>query len=248
MGQAGGFFVYDGTVKSVPCLVEDFVFTNKGNNLGINYNSGEAVYAGLNHLYDEVMWFYPKAGSSEPDRVVTYNYTENTWTTGTLARTSWHDSTLYDKPYASEFYSTQVPTFPIVQGVTNINGASTYYEHETGVNEVDSAGNKTTIPAFIQSGDFDLGEGQVFMSMRRFVPDFKLLSGNAQITINLRDYPSSGSVSSPLGPFTITNSTDKVDTRARSRFASLKIANTSIDENWRYGTFRADIQEDGMRG
>jgi hypothetical protein len=120
-----------------------------------------------------------------------------------------------------------------------------------GNNQVDAEGNKTAIPAFIQSGDFDLdieGNGQFFMSMKRFVPDFKLITGNAQVTINLKDFPSNTSVSSPLGPFTITSSTSKVDTRARTRFASLKIANTSTDESWRYGTFRADIQPDGMRG
>ena len=86
------------------------------------------------------------------------------------------------------------------------------------------------------------------MSIRRFIPDFKLLTGDAQITINLRSYPQTSSASSPLGPFTISASTDKVDTRARSRFASLKVANTSTDQNWRYGTFRADVQPDGMRG
>jgi hypothetical protein len=248
MGQAGGFFVYDGTVKSLPCLVEDFVFTNKGNNLGINYNSGEIVYAGLNHLYSEINWFYPKSGSQEVDRVVSYNYEENVWTTGSMDRTSWADATLYDNPYASEFNSTDTPTFPTIQGVTNVNGASTYYAHEVGNNEVSATGVKTAIPAFIQSGDFNLGEGEVFISMRRFVPDFKLLTGDAQITINLRDYPADGAASSPLGPFTINSSTDKIDTRARSRFASLKIANTSTDQNWRFGTFRADVQPDGMRG
>tara|TARA_R110001592_G_scaffold224277_3_gene479882 strand:- start:5202 stop:7343 length:2142 start_codon:yes stop_codon:yes gene_type:complete len=247
MGQAGGFFVYDGTVKSLPCLVEDFVFTDKGDNLGINYNSGEQVTAGLNHLYEEVVWFYPKAGSTEPDRIVTYNYVENTWTTGTLARTSWHDSTLYNNPYATEFNNSSLPTFPTIQGVTNTSGASTYYAHEVGNNEVDSQGNKTIIPAFIQSGDFSLSEGEVFISMRRFVPDFKLLQGNAQVTINLRNYPNNSTSSSPLGPFTVTSSTDKVDTRARGRAANLKIANTATDESWRYGTFKADIQEDGRR-
>ena len=248
MGQAGGFFVYDGTVKSLPCLVEDFVFTNKGNNLGINYNSGEVVYAGLNHLYSEINWFYPKSGSEKVDRVVSYNYEENIWTTGSMDRTSWADATLYDNPYATQFNSTYTPTFPTIQGVTNVNGASIYYAHEIGNNEVDSTGAKTAIPAFIQSGDFNLGEGEVFISMRRFVPDFKLLTGDAQITINLRDYPADGAVSSPLGPFTVNSSTDKIDTRARSRFASLKIANTSTDQNWRFGTFRADVQPDGMRG
>ncbi len=131
--------------------------------------------------------------------------------------------------------------------MTNQNGASTYYAHEVGNNEVDSTGNKTAIPAFIQSGDFDITDGEVFMSMRRFIPDFKLLNGNAQVTINLRNYSTDTSSSSPLGPFTITSTTDKVDTRARGRAANLKIANTSTDESWRYGTFRADIQADGMR-
>jgi hypothetical protein len=248
MGQAGGFFVYDGTVKALPCLVEDFVFTNKGNNLGINYNAGEIVYAGLNHLYNEINWFYPKSGSDKNDRLVSYNYDENVWTTGSLDRTSYADATLYDNPYATKFNATGTPTYPTIQGVTNINGSSTYYAHEVGNNEVSSTGVKTAIPAFIQSGDFNLGEGEVFISMRRFIPDFKLLTGDAQITINLRDYPADAALSSPLGPFTINSSTDKIDTRARSRFASLKIANTSTDQNWRFGTFRADVQPDGMRG
>jgi hypothetical protein len=247
MGESGGFFVYDGTVKSLPCLVEDFVFTNKGDNLGINYQNGESVYLGLNHLYEELTWFYPKSGSSFNDRCVTYNYQEGTWTTGSLSRTTWVDANLYDVPYATEFNSTGTPSFPTVQGVTNINGSTVYYAHEIGNNQVDSAGNKTAIPAFIESGDFNLGDGEVFMSMRRFVPDFKLITGNAEVTINLRNYSSNASTSSPLGPFTITGSTDKVDTRARGRAASVKIANTSTDENWRYGTFRADIQPDGRR-
>jgi len=251
MGESGGFFVFDGTVKALPCPVEDFVFTTKGDGLGVNYQNGESVYVGLNHLYEEITWFYPKSGSSYVDRCVTYNYQDQTWTTGSLARTTWADANLYDVPYATEFDPTGLPTFPTIQGVTNINGALKYYAHEVGVDQVDSAGAKTAIPAFIQSGDFDLaieGDGQVFMSMRRFVPDFKVLTGDAQVTINLRDYPSTAAASSPLGPFTINSSTDKVDTRARSRFASLKIANTSTEQSWRYGTFRADVQPDGMRG
>ena len=110
--------------------------------------------------------------------------------------------------------------------------------------------SRTAIPAFIQSGDFDLtvgGDGQMFMSIRRFIPDFKVLEGNARITINLKRFPAQTAASSPLGPFTINSSTEKVDTRARSRFASLKVENTTNNESWRYGTFRADIQPDGMR-
>ena len=251
MGQAGGFFVYDGTVKALPCLVEDFVFTTKGDNLGINYQNGESVYAGLYTLYEEVVWFYPKSGSDNVDRCVTYNYQSGVWTTGSLARTTYVDANLYDNPYATEFTATGLPTFPTIQGVTNINGSTIYYEHEKGNNQVDAEGNKTAIAAFIQSGDFDLdveGNGQFFMSMRRFVPDFKVLTGDARVTINLRNYPTDTASSSPLGPFTINSSTDKVDTRARTRFANLKIENISTDQSWRYGTFRADIQPDGMRG
>ena len=235
MVQCGGWVkqvdsLYDGTVKSVPCLVEDFVFTNKGDNLGISYSNGEQIYAGLNHLYEEISWFYPKSGSTLIDRVVTYNYTEQTWTTGSLSRTSWADATLYDNPYATEYAESGTPSFPTIQGVTNVNGASTYYAHEVGNNEVDAGGNKTAIPAFIQSGDFDLsqgGDGQFFMSIRRFIPDFKLITGDAQITINLRKFPADTATSSPLGPFTVSSTTEKVDTRARSRFASIKVANTS---------------------
>ena len=87
----------------------------------------------------------------------------------------------------------------------------------------------------------------MFMSIRRFIPDFKVLQGNARITINLKRFPAQTAASSPLGPFTINSSTEKVDTRARSRFASLKVENTTTNESWRYGTFRADIQPDGMR-
>ena len=250
MAEEGGFFMFDGTVKGIPCLVEDFVFTNKGDNLGYNSDSNNIIYAGLNHLYSEINWFYPKAGSTQNDRVVTYNYEENTWVTGSLDRSSWTDATLFPVPYATDFIETVVPSFPVIQGVTNTNGATTYYAQEVGNNQVDSAGNSTAINAFIQSGDFDLdvdGNGQYLMSMRRFVPDFKLLTGYAKITINLRKFPSDTAVSSPLGPFTIYPTTQKKDTRARARFAALRIENDAVDQTWRYGTFRADTQPDGIR-
>ena len=250
MGRSGGFFQFDGTVKSIPCLVEDFVFTSDADNLGLNFDAEELIYTGLNSLYGEISWFYPKAGSAEIDRVVTYNYNEQVWVTGSLARTSYIDARLYDNPYATQYITSGVPTFPTIQGVTNTNGASTYYAHEIGSNQADFFGTSTAITSFIQSGDFDLdleGQGQFFMSMRRFVPDFKLLTGDAKISILLKDFPTDNESSSPLGPFTINSTTSKVDTRARARFASLKVENTSTNQSWRYGTFRADTQPDGMR-
>jgi hypothetical protein len=87
MSGEGGFFMYDGTVKAIPCLVEDFVFTTTGDNLGINYDAGQIVYAEHNTLYNEINWFYAKNGSEQIDRCVTFNYAENCWTTSSLART-----------------------------------------------------------------------------------------------------------------------------------------------------------------
>ena len=262
MSGEGGFFVYDGTVKALPCLVEDFVFTTTGDNLGVNYNASQIIYGEHNTLYNEVTWFYPKAGSEQIDRCVTYNYGENCWTTGSLARSSYADTGVFDVPYATQYISTATPNFAI-QGITNTYGASTYYAHETGTDQINSSGT-TSINAFIQSGDFDIaarrsalgdttgladlrGDGEFIMSMKRFVPDFQVLTGNSKITLLLNDYPSNTASSSPLGPFTITSSTDKVDTRARGRLLSIKIENDAVGETWRYGTLRVDIKPDGRR-
>ena len=260
IGASGGFFVYDGTVKQLPSLVEDFVFTDIGtDNLGINYNAGEIVYAFTNSLYNEVGWFYAKAGQAQIDRNVVYNYIENTWVTGSLARTTYQDSDTFDLPYATQYIANGTPTFPIINGVTNLFGSTKYWEQESGFNEVDSDGNKTTIAAFIRSGDYDIseqglgGDGQLIMRVKRFIPDFKNLEGNAIVTLFFRDYPansdSTPSTTPPsiTGPFTITSSTDKVDTRVRGRQVSLKIENDAIDQSWRYGTLRLDIEAGGRR-
>jgi hypothetical protein len=232
MSGEGGFFMFDGTVKSIPCLVEDFVFTTTGDNLGINFDSRRIIYCEHNSLYNEIDWFYPASGSTQNNRCVTYNFGENLWTTSSLARSSYVDQGLYDLPYATDYDSTAVPNFA-VQGITNTFGASTYYAHETGTDQVNSSGT-TSIDAYIQSGDFDIsarksalgqatgaadlrGDGEFIMSMKRFIPDFKVLTGNSKVTLLLNNYPSDTASSSPLGPFTITSSTDKVDTRARGR-------------------------------
>jgi hypothetical protein len=251
MGDSGGFFAFDGTVLTVPSLVEDFVFTTNGDNLGINYDQDETVFAGHNSLFQEINWFYTKANSTLIDRIVTYNYGDKVWTTGSLARTTWADASVYDKPYATEYDALITPTFPIVNGVSL--GASTFYEHERGVNELSSAGVATAIPAFIRSGDFDLdldGDGEYFLKLNRFIPDFKNLEGNCKVTLFLRNYPADTTTAkgqTTIGPFTVNSDTDKVDTRGRARLASIKIENDGVDENWRYGIFRVDIQPDGRR-
>jgi hypothetical protein len=256
MSGEGGFFMYDGTVKMLPCLVEDFVFTTAGDNLGINYASNQLVYCEHNTLYNEINWFYPKAGSTQINRSVTYNYAENCWTTSSLARSSYADQGVFDLPYATDYNSTATPNFPTILGITSKYGASTYYAQETGTDQVNSSGT-TSINAYIQSGDFDItntnnianlqGDGDFIMSVKRFIPDFKVLSGNSKVTLLLNNYPADTASSSPLGPFTITSSTDKVDTRARGRLVSIKIENDAVGETWRYGTFRLDARPDGRR-
>ena len=246
MSNEGGFFMYDGTVKALPCLVEDFVFTTQNGNLGLNYSASSTIYSEPNSLYTEVSWFYPKAVSEQIDRCVTYNYQENVWTTSSLARTTYQDQGVFEKPYATEYDATATPVCSMISGTTNRYGASIYYAHEIGNDQVNSSGT-TAIPAFIRSGDFDIDDGELFMSMRRFMPDYKFLVGNSKVTLFISDYPSDTQTGSPLGPFTITTTTDKVDTRARGRLLSLKIENDAAGETWRYGSFRMDAQPDGRR-
>ena len=246
MSNEGGFFMYDGTVKALPCLVEDFVFTIQNGNLGLNFNSADVIFSSPNSLYTEVNWFYPKNGSDQIDRCVTYNYQENVWTTSSLDRTSYQDQGVFNKPYATDYEATTTPVFPDILGITNKYGASIYYAHEVGNDQVNSTGT-TSINAFIRSGDFDIDDGEFFMSMKRFMPDYKFLVGNSKVTLFISDFPSDTQESSSLGPFTITKTTDKVDTRARARLLSIKIECDAVGETWRYGSFRLDAQPDGRR-
>tara|TARA_R100001463_G_scaffold21697_3_gene52074 strand:+ start:248 stop:2158 length:1911 start_codon:yes stop_codon:yes gene_type:complete len=246
MSGEGGFFMYDGTVKALPCLVEDFVFTTRNGDLGINYDAAATVFSAPNTLYTEVNWFYPKAGSLQIDRCVTYNYQENCWTTSSLDRTTYQDQGVFNLPYATDYETTSTPAFSEISGITNKYGASIYYAHEIGTDQVNSSGT-TAIAAFIRSGDFDIDDGELFMSMRRFMPDYKFLVGNSKVTLFISDFPSDIQTGSPLGPFTITSTTEKVDTRARGRLLSLKVENDAAGQTWRYGSFRMDAQPDGRR-
>ena len=249
IGNSGGFFMFDGTVKALPSLVEDFVFTTEDSAPGFNFASGsELCYASQNSLYSEIYWFYAASNSNFVNRLVAYNYAEQTWYTSTLARTTYTDTKVFNDPIATEFTNNVVPTTPVIQGVSE--GSSQVFNHEVGRNEVLANGTVNAIPAFILSGDFDLdaqGDGEYFIKIRRFIPDFKYINGNAKVTITTRNFPSQTQGSSPLGPFTVNSSTSKVDTRARARLAAVKIENDGVDQSWRFGQFRFDIQPDGRR-
>ena len=249
-----GFFSFDGTVNTLPCSVEDYVYDD------IDTTKGQQVCAGINNLFTEVTWWYPTSGSSFNNRYVVYNYgvTNNplpmgNWYTGVNTnsiRTTWIDSLVYPKPYATAYDSSGTGTFPSVIGETGL-GKSVLFEHETGTDQVNPDGSVTTLTSFIQSYDFSLqtdqGAAEYFLAMRRFLPNFKILQGDATITISVADYPADPNTNTTLSPFTVNSSTTKVDTRARGRYAAIKIENTGAAESWRFGTFQADLQPDGRR-
>ena len=255
-----GFFRYAGKLESLPCLVEDFVYDS------INLESGnQMVSAGLNNLFGEVTWFYPETGSSVVNKQVTYNYFDSSpqrpvWTVGSLARTMWRDSAVFGKPHATEYDADTDTSFDVIG---NTEGKTRYYEHETGTDQ-NRNGTITAITANIASGDFDIsqrrgitgqstgiadlrGDGEFLMKIRRFIPDFISQTGSTRVTLQLRDFPNDDQASSSLGPFDITSSTKKVDTRARARAVALKVENVAASQSWRLGTFRLDIQPDGRR-
>jgi len=255
-----GFFRYAGKLESLPCLVEDFVYDD------INLESGnQMVSAGLNNLFGEVIWFYPTSTSSVVNRMVAYNYFDSSpqrpvWTVGTLARTMWRDSAVFGLPHALFYEAGDDASFDVVG---NTEGKTTYYEHETGTDQI-RGGVTTAITANIASGDFDItqartstgqqtgvatfrGDGEFIMKIRRFIPDFISQTGNTQVTLQLRNFPNDSQASSSLGPFTVSSSTKKVDTRARARAIALKIENTAASQSWKLGTFRLDTQPDGRR-
>jgi hypothetical protein len=254
-----GFFKYSGNLETMVCLVEDFVYND------LNTTASQLINVGLNNLFGEITWFYCTENSTVINRCVTYNYLDSrpqrpVWTTGTLSRGTWQDSSVFGLPHATAFDPDSNDSYDVVG---NTDGCSTYFEHEKGNNEVLSTG-VNAIAANIQSGDFDItaqrsqlgqstgiatfrGDGEHIMKIRRFVPDFLSQTGNTQVTLNLRNYSNDAQASSPLGPFTITSSTSKVDTRARARAMSLKIENTGASQSWKLGTFKIDTQPDGRR-
>jgi hypothetical protein len=229
------FYVFDGTVKKMPCTVQDFVFKD------INLTQGTKTHVGVNSQFNEVTWWYCSFTSDFIDRFVTYNYLENTWHVGTMPRTAWVDIGTYAKPLAAEYLPENTEdTISTIYGLTA--GRSLIYNQEDGVN-----GDGEAITAFIQSGYFDISEGDNMLFMKRFIPDFKDQVGNLTVNLLLKPFPQATASPSSLDPYVITPTTQKVDTRARGRQISLRIVSDAVDTNWRYGTLRVDVVPDGLR-
>jgi len=257
-----GFFRFTGKLESMDCLVEDFVYDD------LNTTSNQLIYCGINNLFGEITWFYPTSTSNVNTRAVTYSYLDSTakrpiWFTNAstlFPRTTWEDSSVFGLPHATH-YDASVDTSFDVTG--NTDGTTIYYEHETGVNQQLAGATAVAIPANITSGDYDItqkvvrgaatnmadlrGDGENIMRISRIIPDFISQQNNIIAQLDVRDYPNDAAASSPLGPFTLTPTTTKVDTRARGRAIALTISNTAVNTSWKLGTFRLDIHAGGRR-
>ena len=232
----GAFYLFDGTVKKIPCTVQDYVFKD------LNKIQGPKVHIGVNAEYNEVTWWYCSFTSDYIDRYVTYDYLEGTWAIGTMPRTAWVDTGAYGYPIASEYFLTSTET-PIGNTVNGLSaGRSVLYYQEIGVNAVDQP-----ITAFLKSGYFDIGDGDQMLFMKRFIPDFNNFVGDITMRLLLRAFPSATASPSSLDPYVINPTIEKVDTRARGRQISVSMESNTLDSNWRFGTLRVDIQPDGLR-
>ena len=225
------FYLYDGAVKKIPCSVQDYVFED------FSITQQPETFAGVNSEFNEVTWFYASNTSNQINRSVTYNYLEKTWYTSNLARTTWTDYGVYQRPYATKYNTTGFPTTPTVKGVTA--GASIFYEHEEGVNDDQSA-----MTAFIKSGDFDIQDGQQILSVSKGIPDFKNQVGDVTLTMRFKTYPSD--LAQAINR-TVQSNTKFFDLRGRARQTSVEINSNTLDSDWRYGTLRLDIKPDGGR-
>ena len=197
------FYMFDGSVKKMPCTVQDYVFDD------FSITQQQLVYVGLNTDFNEITWFYASENSAFIDRCVIFNYLESIWYTNSMARTTWLDRGVYQLPYATEYESTVLGTTPTVLGLTD--GASVIYVHEDGVNNETEA-----LECFLQSGDFDIQDGQELLSVSRYIPDFKNQTGSADVLLSFKNFSQTTS-SSELAA-TITNSATVLTLKDSSQF------------------------------
>ena len=231
MGQRE-FYVYSGNVQQLPCTVRDYVFND------FNFDQQEKTFAGLNSSFGEIWWFYVSSSSTEVDRYVVYNYEQQLWYYGTLARTAWIDR--------------GVNQFPIAASPDNY-----LYNHESGCCDGSTDPN-TPITAYIESSQMDIGDGENYMFIRRMIPDITFRgstvdSPSANFILKARDFP--GAAYTNEQDKTVTRSatvpveqfTNQVHVRLRGRSFAFRIEADTLGTAWRLGSPRVDIRPDGRR-
>ena len=233
MGQ-DKFYVYSGQVQTLPCTIRQYVFQD------INFDQANQIVCGTNEGFTEIWWFYPSANSDWNDRYVIFNHLEGVWYYGNLVRTAWLDTALRANPVAA---------------YTGQNDTVGYeYQHEVGVNDGDAP-----MTSYIQSSDYDLGDGEQFMLTRRLLPDFNFTNSTAAtptVTLTMRPKRFSGSAYANTASdsqdvastyATLDQYTEQVFVRARGRQMAFRISSDGLGVQWQSGSHRLDVRPDGKR-
>lgn len=228
------FYAYSGRVETLPCTLRNHVFQN------LNYNQADQIICGANEGYNEIWWFYPTLNSDYNDAYVIYNYLERLWYYGTIERTAWLDSPLREYPQA--IYTANSAT----------DGVGYLINQENGV---DADG--VAIDSYIQSSDFDIGDGEKFMLSKRIIPDVNFSGSTATtpevtFTVRPRNFPGAAyhgdaADAQPVIETSVDLYTDQVFIRARARQMALKISSDGLGTQWQLGSPRLDAKEDGKR-
>lgn len=240
------FYTYSGRVDTLPCTLRQYVFND------INRTQGQIFFSGSNAQFNEVIWFYCTANSSQINRYVIYNYAENIWYFGQLARTAWVDAGITQYPTATQ--------------------DGWLYQHEDGRNDGQPLGAPPLpIVAYIQSADVDIGDGEQFMLTKRVIPDVNFngsestnpvtgatITPEAYITVGVRNFPGAANSTTNVSGIpnerdvvttvTIDQYTNQVFVRARGRQMNFKIGSDTIGTQWQLGMPRVDARPDGRRG
>ena len=214
------FYVYAGQIQIIPCTVLRYVFDD------INLEQSFKCFAASNKMFDEIIWFYPSSDSDAINRYVKYCTTEKSWDIGSLSRTAWVDYGIHDNP----------------RGCGTSSDVNYVYIHESGD---DDDGSPMT--AFIESGDFDLGDGERFMFLNRLIPDIDITSSDAEASVNyilkIRNFPGDSFATNSTSA--VKSTTQQIFLRGRARQAALRIESATTDITWTLGDLRLEMRPDG---
>ena len=239
MGQ-DKFYAYTGRVETLPCTLRNHVFQN------LNFAQAEQIVSGTNEQWNEVWWFYPTADSEVNNAYVVYNHLDRLWYYGSIDRTAWLDTALRRYPQAAN-------TPVAVNNLGDVTVGDGYlYSHENGLDDDGAA-----LSAYIESSDFDLGEGDQFMLTRRMLPDVNFDDSTANtpevtLEVRTRNFPGSSLSNNPSDAKLVTRTTvdtytEQVFVRARARQMALKVISDQLGVQWQLGAPRLDMREDGRR-
>jgi hypothetical protein len=216
------FYAFDGRVRNLDCTIRRYLYDD------FNNVNKDKVFAGTNAEFNEIIWLYPKQNSTEPNSYVIYNYKENTWVFGSSFYSTFSDHRIYDNTIATG----------------NVSATANNYVWNNEPHNV-YTGDGKILPSYLESAEFDIEDGNNILFIDRIIPDYTITNnGTIQITLQFQEYPNSAIITK--GPYTIQQTTKKVDLRGRGRQAKV-IVSASSDGSWRWGAVRANIQPDGMR-